>query len=168
MCRFLKICLHSSLVGPVIPVETHVTMWLLYGLRRPAQWNAISQELGSRSRGVGFVRYARVPVAAVDVRHWFAFLASGCGAASPFRSRLASHAGMDGRSTTRAAPWRLVVALLVVAVCTGGGLWYRVANSPTCPNYSTLRSSGTTYLRWTRTRMKPAWPFVVPGSKWIE
>ncbi|MHB1423939.1 MAG: ABC transporter permease [Gemmataceae bacterium] len=124
--------LHSSLVGPIVPVETHLSMWLLYGF-------ASGQLCGMLFRKSLVAGVVALGSAATLVCLWLPSLV-GIGlhfwqvAAAPLALLVAGWLLMPAwtadRLLSRDPLMRLGSALLATVLGVVGGLWYRVAEIP--------------------------------------
>ena len=133
---FVGNVLHSTLVGPVVPVGLHLTMWLLYGftvghlcglLFRKSLVAAVVSLGGSvllvslwlpslLGIGLHFWQIAGVPVILLATT-W-----------------LLVPAWAADRLVARGTFVQLGVALVAVGLWTAGGLWYRVVEVPDVPD----------------------------------
>ncbi len=129
---FFADLLHSSLVGPIVPIGTHLSMWLLYGFTAGHLCGLLFRKslvaavvaLGSACMlvclwipslvgiGLHFWQVAGVPLALL-VAGW-----------------LLMPAWTADRLLARGTLVRLGAVLLVAGLWTAGGLWYRVAEIP--------------------------------------
>jgi hypothetical protein len=127
---------HSSLVGPVVPVWTHMTMWLLYGFTAGHLCGLLFRKslvaavvaLGSS----GMLLSLWVPsLVGIGLHFW---QVAGVPLAWLVAGRLLMPAWTADRLLARGTFVRLGAVLLAAALWTAGGLWYRVAEIPDVPD----------------------------------
>jgi len=133
---FFSDLLHCSLVGPIVPVGTHLALWLLYGF-------TVGQLSGLLFRKSLVAGVLALGMAGLLVSLWVPSLL-GMGlhfwqvAGVPLILLLAGWLLMPAwaadRLLARGTFVRLGAALLAVGLWIGGGLWYRVAEIPDVPD----------------------------------
>ncbi|HEY7330582.1 MAG TPA: ABC transporter permease [Gemmataceae bacterium] len=123
---------HSSLVGPVVPVWTHLSMWLLYGFTAGHLCGLLFRKslvaavvaLGSS----GMLLTLWIPsLVGIGLHFW---QVAGVPLAWLVAGWLLMPAWTADRLLARGTFLRLGAVVLAAALWTVGGLWYRVAEIP--------------------------------------
>jgi hypothetical protein len=132
---FVSALMHSSLVGSIVPIGTHLCMWLLYGFSS----GQLCGMLFRKSMVAGVVGLAS---AAALVCLWLPSLL-GIGlhfwqvAGAPLALLAAGWMLMPAwtadRLLARGPLVRLGSALFAAALLTAGGIWYRIVEIPDAP-----------------------------------
>lgn len=133
---FFADLLHSSLVGSVVPIGTHLSMWLLYGFTAGHLCGLLFRKslvaavvaLGS----AGMLVCLWIPsLVGVGLHFW---QVAGVPLALLVAGRLLMPAWTADRLLARGTFVRVGAILLVAGLWTAGGLWYRIAEIPDGPD----------------------------------
>jgi hypothetical protein len=123
---------HSSLVGPIVPVGTHLSIWLLYGFTAGNLCGLLFRKslvaavvaLGS----AGMLLCLWIPsLVGIGLHFW---QVAGVPLALLVAGWLLMPAWTADRLLARGTFVRLGIVLLASALWTTGGLWYRIAEIP--------------------------------------
>jgi hypothetical protein len=127
---------HSSMVGPIVPVGTHLLLWLVYGFTAGHLCGLLFRKsLVAAVVALGFSGMSLclwVPsLVGIGLHFW---QAAGVPLALFIAGWLLMPAWTADRLLARGTFVRLGIILLAAALWTAGGLWYRIAEVPDLPD----------------------------------
>lgn len=132
---FFADVLHSDLIGAIVPVETYLSLWLLYGFTAGQLWGMLFRKslvAGAVALGTaGLLVCLWVPsLLGMGLHLW---QVAGVPLMLLLAGWLLTPAWAADRLRARTTIARLGLPLLAAGLWTAAGLWYRIAEIPDAP-----------------------------------
>lgn len=132
---FFADVLHSDLIGSIVPVESYLSLWLLYGFTAGQLWGMLFRKslvAGVVALGTaGLLVCLWVPsLFGIGLHFW---QVAGVPLMLLLAGWLLMPAWAADRLRARATVVRLGLPLLAAGLWTAAGLWYRIAEIPNVP-----------------------------------